>query len=200
MFHRGLLPQFFALMLVAMLTVECGGSLSSPTPLPTDTPTPAPTNTPTLVPTKTPTPMPTNTPTATPSSTDTPTPVPLPTDIPASERRFAVGGFQLQITSVNLGSSMFAPAGMAEDETVLAVEIKVLSGDPEIVAKSEGEFDVWITDDSGRRNSSMAATATTTADGEIRAIQWLFGVPSNSDSLYLHFPSGVTVDLSPLLP
>jgi hypothetical protein len=42
---------------------------------------------------------------------------------------------------------MFAPAGMADDETVLTVEVKVLSGDPEIVAKTDGEFDVWTTDD-----------------------------------------------------
>lgn len=123
-----------------------------------------------------------------------------PPAIPASETPFTVGSFKLQITSVSLGAAMFAPAGMAEDETVLTVEIKVLSGDPGIVAKTDGEFDVWTTDDSGRRNSSRAATATMTRDRKIRAIKWLFGVAKSSESLYLHFPSGVTVYLSPLLP
>ena len=88
---------------------------------------------------------------------------------------------------------MFAPAGIAEDETTLTVEIKVLAGDPEIVAKSDGEFDVWTTDDTGRRNSTRATTATASGDGEIRAIKWLFGVAKSSKSFYLHFPSGLTV-------
>ena len=95
---------------------------------------------------------------------------------------------------------MFAPAGMAADETVLTVEIKVLSGDPDTVAKTDGEFDVWTTDISGRRNSTRAGTSTRTGDSKIIAIKWLFGVAKSSESLYLHFPGGVTVDLSPLLP
>lgn len=174
------LQQIISMTLILLFLVGCGAPAATPTPVPpTATPTPVP-------PTATPTPL----------ATDTPTPIPTPTAIPASETPFTVGSFQLQITSVSLGAAMFAPAGMAEDETVLTVEIEVLSGNPEMVAK----FGVWTTDESGRRNSSMAATATTTADGEIRAIQWLFGVAENSESLYLHFPSGVTVDLSPLLP
>ena len=95
---------------------------------------------------------------------------------------------------------MFAPAGMAADETVLAIEVKVLSGDPEIVAKSEGEFDVWTTDENGRKNSSRATTATSTASGGIRSIQWLFGVSKSAGSFSLHFPNGIVVDLTPLLP
>lgn len=95
---------------------------------------------------------------------------------------------------------MFAPAGMAEDETLLSVEVEVLSGNPEAVASTDGEFDVWTTDDSGRRNSSRAAMATKIGDDKIQAIEWLFGVVKGSELLYLHFPGGVTVDLSPLLP
>jgi len=168
---KRLLQRMLGLMLVVLLLAGCGGAPAEPT----STPTPIP-------------------------PTSTPTPIPTPTAIPASETPFTVGGFQLQITSVSLGTAMFAPAGMAGDETVLTVEVKVLSGNPEIVAKTDGEFDVWTTDDSGRRNSSRAATATTTGDGKIHAIQWLFGVAKSSESLYLHFPGGVTVDLSPLLP
>jgi hypothetical protein len=179
MSSRRLLQQAFGLTLGVLLLAGCGGAPAEPTS--TSTPIP-PASTPT------------------PSATDTPTPIPTPTAIPASETPFTVGGFQLQITSVSLGTAMFAPAGMAEDETVLTVEVKVLSGDPEIVAQTDGEFDVWTTDNSGRRNSSRAATATTTGDGTIHAIQWLFGVAKSSESLYLHFPGGVTVDLSPLLP
>jgi len=122
-----------------------------------------------------------------------------PAAITGSQTPFSVGSFKLQITSVSLGASMFSPSGMAKDETVLRVKIKVLSGDPEIVAKTHGEFDVWTTDDTGRRNSSRAGTAMTNRDGKILSIEWLFGVTKSSESFYLHFPSGVTVDLSPLL-
>jgi hypothetical protein len=122
------------------------------------------------------------------------------TTIAGSQMPFSVGSFKLQITSVKLGASMFAPAGMAKDETVLTVEIKVLSGDPETVAKTDGEFDVWTTDSTGRKNSSRAGTAMTNAGGKILSIKWLFGVAKSSKSYYLHFPSGVKVDLSPLLP
>jgi len=167
------------LMLSVLILAGCGGESAEPTSTPTRIP-------PTDIPT--------------PSATDTPTPVPAPSAIPGSETPFTVGGVQLQITSVSLGTAMFAPAGMAEDETVLTVEIKVLSGNPDIVAKTDGEFDVWTTDNSERRNSTRAATSTRTGDGKIHAIEWLFGVAKSSESLYLHFPGGVTVDLSPLLP
>ena len=185
--------KLIGLMLVFLLLAACGTPQQASTP---GSPMISPTF---LQPTATPTSLlPTDTPT--PSATDTPTPIPTPTAISASETPFAVGDFQLQITSVSLGTAMFAPAGMAEDETVLTIEVQVLSGDPKIVGKSDGEFDVWTTNDSGRRNSSRAATSTMTGDGEIQAIQWLFGVAQSSESLFLHFPSGVTVDLSPLLP
>ena len=144
-------------------------------------------------PTVTPTPVP-------PTPTSTPVlPTPTPTAILASETPFTVAGFQLQITSVSLGNAMWAPKGMAEDETVLTVEFKVLSGDPKVVGQSEGEFDVWVTDESERMNSTRTTTSTLTAEGEIRAIQWLFGVPEGAEALFLNFPGGVTVDLSPML-
>jgi len=176
---KKLLLQMLGLMLSVLLLAGCGGAPAEPTSMPTSIP-------PTDVPT--------------PSATNTPTPIPAPTAIPGSETPFSVGDFQLQITSVSLGAGMFAPAGMAADETVLNVEIKVLSGEPDIVAKADGEFDVWTIDNSGRRNSTRASTSTRTGDGEIITIKWLFGVAKSSESLYLHFPGGVTVDLSPLLP
>lgn len=147
--------------------------------------------------------LPTNTPkplaTATDIVTETPTPVPTPTIIPSADAPINIDASQLQIVSVDFGPAMLAPVGMAADETVLTIELKVLSGDPEIVSKADGEFDVWITNETGRKNSSRAATATITGDGEIRTIQWLFGIAEDSESLYLHFPNGVTVDLTPLL-
>jgi hypothetical protein len=138
--------------------------------------------------------------TSRPSATNTPTVIPTSTNIPGSDAPFAVDTFQLQINSVDLGSAMFAPAGMAEDETVLTIEIKVLSGDPEIVSTAEGEFDVWVTNENGRKNSTRAATATMTEDGAIHTIQWLFGVAKSSKEIYLHFPNGMIIDLTPLLP
>ena len=177
---KRLLQQVFGLMLVMLLLAGCGGAPAEST----STPTPIP-------PTATPTP----------TATDTPTPIPTPTAIPPSEMPFTIGSFQLQITSVSFRTvHKVTPAGIGEKVPTIAVEIKVLTGDPGIVAKSDGEFDVWTTDDSGTRNSFRVTTTTASGDGEIRAIQWLFSVDESSESFYLHFPSGVTVDLSPLLP
>ena len=120
--------------------------------------------------------------------------------ITSSKNPFNVNSFELQIISVNLGASMFDPTGIAKDETVLTVEIKVLSGDPKTVAKTDCEFDVWVTDDTGKKNSSRAGTAMTNKDGKIKSIKWLFGVPKDSKLFYLHFPSRVKVDLSELFP
>jgi hypothetical protein len=111
-----------------------------------------------------------------------------------------VGSYKLRITSVTFGSSAFAPSDMAESDTVLTVEVEVVSGDPQVVAQSEGEFDVWITDAAGTKSSARATTSTGTGDSDILAVQWLFGVPQSSRQLYLNFPSGVKVDLTPLLP
>ena len=135
-----------------------------------------------------------------PATTSAATPKQVTTTIPDSDIPFAVGNFQLQITSVSRGPMMFAPVGMAEDETVLKVETKVHSGDPNIVAKSEGEFDVWITDENGRRNSVRSTMSKSNRDRKILAIYWHFGVAKSSESFYLHFPDGETVDLSPFLP
>lgn len=112
---------------------------------------------------------------------------------------FMVGESRLQITSVSLGASMLVPKGIAKDETVLTINVKVLAGDPELVGDCTGDFDIWTTNETGRKNSSRAATASVTETGEILSVKWYFGVPKDSQSLSLHFPSGVVVPLTPLL-
>jgi hypothetical protein len=117
----------------------------------------------------------------------------------ASLAPFTVGDARLKFVSAEYGSSTFAPADMGSRETVLTVVLKVLSGDPDVVSKCKGEFDVWTSDESGRRNSSRAATALVNGRGEILEIKWLFAVAKDARSLYLHFPGGTTIDLAPLI-
>lgn len=130
-----------------------------------------------------------------------------PVDVPANtngrdidpEEPFTIGDFKVKIASVAFGSSMFGPVGMAEDETVLSVETKVLSGDPKVVSNCTGKFDVWVTNGAGRKNSTRSATSMVTATGEILSVRWYFGVAKDSQALSLHFPSGVTIPLTPFL-
>jgi len=117
-----------------------------------------------------------------------------------SQMRFSVGSFELQITSVKLGVRKFLPSRMAKDETVLSVVIKVLSGDPRTVFKMEGEFDTWVSDDAGRRNSSRSCIGMENEAGKMLFVNWRFVVAKSSKAYYLNFPSGVTIELTPFLP
>lgn len=125
----------------------------------------------------------------------TPTRIPSPAAIPGSETPFTVDGFEVQISSVGLGESFkgFALPDMTDDEMVLGIEIRVLSGD----SKSFGKLDTWVSDENGRETAIGAATRTTNKEVWVT---WLFAVAKTSNTFLLHFPSGEAVDLSPLLP
>lgn len=130
-----------------------------------------------------------------------------PVDVPASkngkdidpDEPFTIGVFKIKIHSVTFGSSMFGPVGMADDETVLTVQIEVLSGDPKVVSGFTDDFDVWVTNSAGRKNSTRSATSRVTAAGEVLFVRWYFGVAEDSQALALHFPSGLTVPLIPFM-
>jgi hypothetical protein len=96
-----------------------------------------------------------------------------------------------------LGNATFLLAGMGQDETILAVNLSVISGDVEKVSTCRGDVDVWVTDENGRRNSSRAATTFRNSEGNITSIQWLFAVPKSSTSFCLNFPGGEVLDLAP---
>ena len=110
---------------------------------------------------------------------------------------FTAGGCNLHVTSVQLGKALFALQGMGTDETVLSVDLNVISGDVEKVTKCQGDVDVWVTDENGRKNSSRAATIFRNSKGEVTSVQWLFSVPRSSKSFCLNFPGGESLDLAP---
>lgn len=171
--HRAMAVFILAMSLVIF---GCGlGGAVSPTPMPAVTNTPVP-----------------------PSATATETPIPVtPTmvAIPGSNEPIVIGDFNLSITTVNLSDAGFngmAPYPMTADQTVLAVEVTLISGDLE---KLTG-LGVWVNDEAGNRTDS-GATLSTKAKNQV---VWLFPVAKTAKSFFLFFPSGEVIDLSPLLP
>jgi hypothetical protein len=165
------------LVLVASLTIfGCGlGGMIGPTP------TPAPTHTP-----------------ITPTVTATNTPIPAtPTmaSIPGSMEPMVIGDFNFSFTTVVLsdeGLHGMAPYPMTADQTVLGIEVNLISGDLDQLS----QLDIWITDEAGNRTDSGT---TLTAESQ-NQVTWLFPVAKTSHSFFLNFPSGEVIDLAPLLP
>jgi|GEM_PF-4762608 len=171
--HRAVTIFILAMSLVMF---GCGlGGIVGPTPAPAATNTPIP-----------------------PAATATETPIPAtPTmaAIPGSNEPIVIGDFNLSITTVNLSDAGFngmAPYPMTADQTVLAVEVTLISGD---LDKLSG-LEVWVNDEAGNRTDSGA---TLSAEAKNQVV-WLFPVAKTAHSFFLYFPSGEVIDLSPLLP
>lgn len=177
--HHKLVQLMTVLVLVTVLSMACNvlqPATTTPVP-PTSTPVP---------------------PTPTPASTSTPTPVPptpTPTLTPTPENLVSTDGFDLQIISASLVEEYmgYSHPFMTEDEILLAIEVRVLPRDAELV----GELDVWATDENGGR--SREGNKITMVIGDDTVV-WLLLVARTSHAFVLHFPSGETFDLSPLLP
>lgn len=143
------------------------------------------------------TPAPTNTPIP-PTATATNTPIPAtPTiaAIPGSNQPIVIGDFNLTITTVDLNEKGFnglAPYPMTADQTVLAVEVTLNSGDLEQLS----HLKAWVMDDAGNRTDS----GTTLSVAAKNQVIWLFPVLKTAHSFLLYFPSGEVIDLTPLLP
>jgi hypothetical protein len=131
------------------------------------------------------------------SQTDTTPPPPskpTATAIAGSNNPIAIGDFNLKISTVVLsdkGYNGMAPYPMTADQTVLAVEVSLISGDLGNLSKLE----IWITDEGGNQTKSGS---TLSMDAKNQVV-WLFPVARTSHSFFLHFPSGEAIDLSPLL-
>ena len=163
-------------LVASLATFGCGlGGLIGPTPTPVSTNTPIP-----------------------PTSTATNTPIPAtPTvaAIPGSNEPITIGDFNLSITTMVLddkGYNGMAPYPMTADQTVLAVEVTLISGDLATLSK----LGAWVTDEANNRTDSGA---TLSVDAKNQVI-WLFPVAKTAHSFLLHFPSGEVIDLAPLLP
>ena len=175
--HHKLVQLMTGLVLVTVLSTACN-ALQQATPIP-------------VTPTSTPIP-----PTPTPASTSTPTPVPpTPTLTPTPENLIVIDGFDLQILSASLVEEYmgYTHPFMTEDEILLAIEVRVLPRDAELV----GELDVWVTDEDGGRSREGNRINMVIGDD---TVVWILLVARTSHAFVLHFPSGETFDLSPLLP
>lgn len=117
------------------------------------------------------------------------------TPTPNPENLIVVDGFDLQILSASLVEEYMGHAHpvMTEDEILLAIEVRVLSGDAEFV----GGLDVWVTDEDGGRSREDNSISMVFSDD---TVAWILLVARTSHSFVLHFPTGETFDLSPLLP
>ena len=115
--------------------------------------------------------------------------------MPGSKEPVVIGDFNLKISTVDLndkGYKGMAPYPMTADQTVLAVEVSLISGD----LGNLSTLKVWVIDEQGNRTDS----GTTLSVESKNQITWLFPVPKTSHSFFLHFPSGEGIDLTPLLP
>ena len=155
---------------------------------------------PTLIPSPIP---PTSTPiqhtsTPIPIATSTNTPIPsTPTiaAIPGSKEPIVIGDFNLKISTVDLndkGLNGMVPYAMTADQTVLVVEVSLISGD----LGNLSYLEVWVTDEQGNQTNTPDTLEVPTKNQVI----WLFAVAKTGHLFFLHFPSGEVIDLSPLLP
>jgi hypothetical protein len=112
---------------------------------------------------------------------------PSPTPATAVSASFRIGDAELQVASVELDSSSqgSVPAGHPPGYNVLAVEVKVLSGQPGPVAGAS----VSVSDEAGNRQSSGFNFAR---EG---TLVWLFPVPAGARKFRLHLPDGSAFDL-----
>lgn len=162
-------------LLMSLTIASCGSeTLSDPTTAPTPTPMSLPTSTPTAIPTAVP---------------------PTPTPEADPKAPFTVGEANLQLSKVTLGGDVggmqLAPEGMTADQIALVIQVKIISGtDAETVAAME----VWIADESGTKyTNKIGLSGGSATDNEP---VWVIAVPQNASILFLHFPSGETVNLT----
>ena len=149
----------------------------------------------TLSPTSTPaltnTPIP---PTATSTNTPIP-PTPTITAIPGSNEPVVIGGINFKISTVDLNDKGYyglVPSSITPDQTVLVVEVTLISGDLGNLSKLK----VWLTDEQGNQTNLGSALSVESKNQFI----WLFPVAKTGHSFFLHFSSGEVIDLSSLLP
>jgi hypothetical protein len=164
---------FIAAMILGTTACRLGEAFTPPAPTSTNTP---------ILPVAT--------------STNTPIP-PTPTIvvIQGSNDPIVIGDFNLNISTVELNEKGFngmAPYPMTADQTVLAVEVTLISGDLEKLSS----LTLWVNDGQGNRTDSGATLSTESKN----QVVWLFPVAKTSDSFILHFPSGEIIALAPLLP
>ena len=132
--------------------------------------------------------------------------------IPASRESMAIGGFIFRIASVTFDETAmdFVPVGMSEGDRVMFVEFELLEGDKDFFK----DLEITASCASGRKSKAfiltsggimqMLATVTLRNSGSIHEpgrdnITFVYAVPKGADGLHLNFPTGETIDLTPLI-
>jgi hypothetical protein len=148
--------------------------------------------------------------------TDTPTPptdTPEPEAISAAESTITIGEFSFRIVEVAYDSTALgmAPSNMGSGDQIVWVEFELLSGDQSAFESLE----ITLTNGNGRStdavilasNGMMQMLATVTMTGkkanytpDAENIAWAYVFPKSESELYLSFPSGEIVDLTPVMP
>jgi hypothetical protein len=158
-------------------------------------------------------PLPTNTLIPPTNTSEPPTDTPEPETISGEEETITIGGFSFHIVEVAYDSTALgmAPSNMGASDQIVWVEFELLSGDQTAFESLE----ITLTNGSGQSsdaiilasNGMMQMLATVTITGqkanytpEEQNIAWAFVFPKSVVELYLNFPSGEIVDLTPILP
>jgi len=193
MSSRRLLQQAFGLTLAVLFLTGCGGAVVGPIPTPTETSVP-----PTLAPTETSIPP-----------TDTTT----PEIVPASQESITVREFEFRVVQIALDEAIFGslPNNMGSSDQILFLEFELITGEneafanlmPVIVLESgqKREAAAWIGDKFVNVLTVMTFTGTASefSPGDT-SVALAYVVPQNPGTLLLEFPSGVLIDLTPLMP
>ena len=138
--------------------------------------------------------------------------IPVQKAIPASQSSLAIGDFEFRVVEVVFDQTAmgFVPVDMGASDQVMFVEFELLAGSKEDFKSLE----ITVSNDSGLKanafilisNGMTQMLATVTMKGvssDYRPgednVAWAYLVPKGADKLYLNFPTGEVVDLTPFI-
>lgn len=132
--------------------------------------------------------------------------------IPTSKTIFKIGDFEFRICNILFCDTAggFVPRDMGVDDQVMFIEFELLSGDKEAfqslqirVKDSFGHKSNAFILASGGMMQMLTAVNMTKASSEYRPnkdnIAWAYIVKRDVDELYLNFPTGEVIELTPLV-
>lgn len=132
--------------------------------------------------------------------------------IPASEKSITVNNFKFRVVKVAFDKTAmgFVPLNMAKDQKILSVELEILSGSKD----SFKGLDLLLADGSGKKYKPIIQISGSIIlllsdvivkepfpdyRPETDTIVWSYVVSEHFDEFYLVFPTGLAVDLCPLI-
>jgi len=142
-----------------------------------------------------------------------PTDTPEPEAISAAEPTITIDEFGFRIAEVAYDSTAvgMAPSSMGSGDQIVWVEFKLLSGDQaafeelqiKLADGGNRSAEAIILASNGRMRMLETLTLTATKVKHLpdaQNIAWAYVFPKSAGELYLFFPSGEKVDLTPVLP